>query len=139
MLRGLVVDCAHRHLPTFQHLQIGIGEIVVVVAEIALRGQTVGVGTHLYVQTVESGLLRVVGAAPVGDHDSVESPFIAQDVLEQTLVVAGVLTLIAVVGAHYAPHLAILHGLLEGRKIYLIERTVADFDVNSAAPFLPDC
>ena len=132
----LVVDGLHRHLAAAQHLQIGLGQVVLVVAERALRGQAVGVGAHLDVEAVQRRLARVVGAAPVGDDAAVEAPLTAQNVVQQHAVVAAVLAQIAVVGAHDAPRAAVDHRPAEGRQVDLAQGPFADHDVDRSAPLL---
>ena len=43
---------------------------------------------------------------------------------------AGILSPYAVVGTHYAPRTALLHGSFECRQVDLVERTVAQTDVH---------
>ena len=72
-------------------------------------------------------------AAPVGDDHSVESPFSAQDVVEKVFVVAAVLVLIEVVGAHDGPCAAFLDCRLECGQVDFVERAVVDYHVGVVA------
>ncbi len=132
----LRIEGRHRHLTLLKHLTVGAGKIIIIISERTLRGQTVGVGTHLYVKTIEGSLLSVVCATPVCDNHAVEIPFPAQYILKQTLVVAAMLTPNLIVGTHYRPCTAILNCLLERRKIDLIQGTVTKVHIDCAAPLL---
>ena len=73
----------------------------------------------------------------VAHHQVFESPFIAQDLLQQTGVAAAGVVVETLVGAHHFAHLRILHQGLEGRHVGLPQ--VAGRDVGQvdgvAAPF----
>ena len=73
-------------------------------------------------------------AAPVGDYNTVELPVAFEDVVEQILVVAALLTFVLVVSAHNRPSLSFGNGSMEGGKVDFVERTVVDNDVDVSAP-----
>ena len=133
---GLVVERGRRSLALAQHVEIGSGQIVVVIGVAGSPAQTVGPRPELHVETVLGGLLRVVDAAPVGDDHPVERPVAFENVVQQILVVAAMLALIFIVGAHDRPGTALLDGRLEGRKVNLVQRPVTDLNVDAVAVHL---
>ena len=117
-------------------LLVGIGEVVVVVGIGLAHRQTVGPCAELEVETVLDGFIGIVTAAPVGDDDTVEAPVVLQNLVEHRGIMAVVLVLIEVVGAHDGPGSALLHSSLEGGQVYLVEGTVGDDDVHLMTVFL---
>lgn len=108
----LVVERRRRSLALAEHIEVGGGEVIVVVGVAGTPAQTVGPRTELHVETVLGGLLRVVRAAPVGDDHAVEGPVAFQNVVQQVAVVAAMLSLVFIVGAHDGPCAALLNGRL---------------------------
>ncbi|CCZ47875.1 predicted protein [Bacteroides sp. CAG:661] len=129
----LVVEFIHACPSVFQTLQIGLGQVIIVVRIACTRGKPVGPRTELQVEPVGNGLLRVVRAAPVRNDHTVEAPLSFQDVLQEIFVVAAVLALVQVVRAHDGPCLALLHSGLEGRQIDFIQGTVVHHDIQCRA------
>ena len=84
---GLVVNGLHRHLPLTQEREVWSREIIVVKRNIAFSSETIGIGSHLHIQTVGSRLLSIMGATPVRDHNPVEIPVALEDFVEHTGVV----------------------------------------------------
>ena len=82
---------------------------------------------------VLSAIEEVIDGVAVGEHDTVISPFVAQDVDEQAVAGAAGLALEALVGAHHLAHIAFLHQCLEGRKIGLPEVAVGGFHIHRVA------
>ena len=117
-------------------LFVGIGEVVVVVGVGLAHRQSVGPGAELQVKTISDGLIRVVATTPVRNHDTIESPVLFEDLVEHDFVVAVVLVLIEVVGAHDGPCTALLHSGLEGRQVDLVQGAVADDDIHLMTVFL---
>ncbi len=74
-----------------------------------------------------------MGAAPVAYHRSVKSPFPFEYIVEQILVVAGMLVFVQIVCTHYRPGASLCHRRLECREIYLIKGTVVDCDIGVVA------
>ena len=66
---------------------------------------------------------EVVDCPAVARHQSLESPFLAQDVVEQTRVSATRFTVETVVGTHNLLHISFLHQCLEGRQVGLPQIT----------------
>ena len=72
---GLVVDDRVGHFASQTLLIIGSAQVIVVIAEIAsLGGESVGIGSHLDIETIEDGFVGIVGSAPVGDDHTIEIP-----------------------------------------------------------------
>ena len=63
---------------------------------------------------------------PVRHRHTVESPFIAQYAGDESVVLAAVATVHAVVGRHYRPRLRFLDGALEPAQVDLAERPLSD-------------
>ena len=129
----LVVERRHRSLALAEHIEVGGGEVVVVVGVAGSPAQAVGPRTELHVETVLGGLLRVVRAAPVGDDHAVEGPVAFQNVVQQIPVVTAMLSLIFIIGAHDGPCTALLDSCLEGREVDFVQRTVVDRDIDAVA------
>lgn len=70
----LVVERRRRCLAFAQHVEIGSGQIVIVIGVAGSPAQAVGPRTELHVETVLCGLLRVVNAAPIGDDHPRRTP-----------------------------------------------------------------
>ena len=131
---GLVVDSRHGHFALFQHLQVGIGQEIVVVTKGTFRSQAVGVRTHLDIQSVDGSLVGVVRTAPVGNDHAVKTPVALQNLLEQQLMVAAVLAAEFIIRPHDGPCAPLLHGSLEGGQVEFVEGTVAGLHVDVSAP-----
>ena len=71
--------------------------------------------------------------AVVAQHVAREGPVVAQDRLEQVLVLARVLAVQAVVGAHDRADVRLVDGRLEGRKVDLAERALVDHHIDGVA------
>ena len=74
--------------------------------------------------------------APVGDHRTVEAPVAFENVVEQVAVVAAVLSLIFIIGAHDGPGATLLDGRLEGRKVDLVQGPVIHDDIDAVTVYL---
>lgn len=83
-----------------------------------------------------AGLASVVGTAPVGYDDSVEPPAVAQDSVEQPVVMAAVLMPYPVVGAHDGPRSAVGDPAAESGQIDFEQGAVGERHIDIAAPFL---
>ena len=69
-------------------------------------------------------------AVPVGHHEAVEAPLVAQDLGEEPPVVGGVLAGDLVVRAHDAPGAPVLDRSLERPEVQLAQRAFVDVDVD---------
>ena len=67
--------------------------------------------------------------APVGHHDALVAPFIAEDRGEEVLLLLGVFAVDLVVGGHHRPGLAFLDGNLEVLEVDLAQGPLADAGV----------
>ena len=76
-----------------------------------------------------------MNTSPVGDDNTVETPFAFQYVVQEVLVMATVLILIQVVGTHDGPGISFLNGRLEGGQVDFIEGTVVYDDVGRVAVY----
>ena len=75
---------------------------------------TVAAGGHFELVAALNALYPVVAAGPVGYHNAVETPFIAQDLFEQMMVFVSVCAVELVIGGHYRLGAALLDGDFEG-------------------------
>ena len=78
-----------------------------------------GRSRHLEIEAGKDPFGRGVEAEPVGHHDTVEAPFVAQDAPQQFDVVGGVRAVDPVVRAHHRPDAGLLHGHLEREQVQL--------------------
>lgn len=81
---------------------------------------------RLEVEPVVEAAVGRVDRQVVGDRVALEAPLVAQDLLEQRGVLAGVLTVDPVVCAHDRADLGLLDGGLELRQVDLAHRAVVD-------------
>ncbi len=81
---------------------------------------------HFEVEAGGKGADAVVHRAPVGDHETVEAPLVAEDAREQPRVLARVHTVDAVVRAHDRPRLGVLDDALEAAEVDLAQRALVD-------------
>ena len=123
----LVVEHRDRERAVLQPGQEGRGEEVLVVGL---------AGAHLEVEALQDGLAGVVGAAPVGDDAAREAPLALEHLVEQVVVVAGVLAAELVVGAHHRERPALAHSRLERRQVDLPQRPLVHLHVDRAAVLL---
>ena len=80
---------------------------------------------------------RIRPRKPVGHHDALKAPFIAQHILQQPGVFRGIGSVDPVVGSHDRPRTAFLDGDLETHQVQLAQRTLADLHVDGVAvPFM---
>lgn len=133
---GLVVELPSTHLAPAEQFEVGIRQVVIAVGIGRAPVQAVRPCAELHVEPLEDGLARIVHAAPVGDDHAVERPVALEDVVQQVLVVAAMLALVFIVGAHDGPGTALLHRSLEGREVDLVQGTVVDHHVDLMAPQL---
>ena len=132
----LLVEYRHRHLTLVDESLEGLGQIIVVVAKLALTQLTVSKGSHLDVESAKDSLLGIGGTAPVADQRTVPSPLFLQNAIEQGIVMTAMHVLPQVVGTHDAPYLGTLHGLLEGIEVNLAESTLRYVDIDGEAVYL---
>ena len=104
-----------------------------------LVGKSARIG-HFQVKPRLYALNAVVRGVPVAYHNSLESPFVAQNIGKKTLVVGSVFAVHAVVRTHYRPRLGFLHRAFECGHIYLAQGAfVHDRVYGHAARFLVVC
>ena len=70
--------------------------------------------------------VEVVDCTAVGNHEALEAPLVAQDVLEQAVAGAARVAFVAVVCAHHLLYLRLGDEFLEGRQVGLPEVALAD-------------
>lgn len=81
---------------------------------------------HLQIETRLEGGDAIEDRQPVGDDQAVESPLLAQDVVDEMTGFAGVLTVEQVVRRHHRPGPALLHHRLESGQVDLPEGALVD-------------
>ena len=139
--------CPREHLGGIEHseLEAGAQDAAEIDIDLGLGDEALGDGFHqgfvggtaFYVRTgkhcvggsaggirmstVVVGTVEIVDGAAVGNDYSAESPFVAEDVLEQPVAGAAGLALIPVVCAHHFLHVAFLDDHPEGGEIGLPE------------------
>ena len=107
------------------------GDLAVFDGFLQRRVEVVVVAGHLLIEAVERGLDGAVGRAPVGDDPALELEVLLQDLVEQVVVLAGVVAFDEVVGAHDAGGVGDADGDLEGEQVglahgFLVEQNVDD-------------
>ena len=132
----LLIEFLHRVPTLLDALLIGIGQVVAVVGIGLAHRQTVGPGAEFQVEPVLHSLVGIVAATPVTDHHAIEAPVLLQNLVEHDIIVAVVLVLIEVIGAHDGPCPTLLDGGLEGRQVYLMQGPVANDDIHLMAVLL---
>ena len=78
----------------------------------------------------------VVGAAPVGDDGAVKAPLVAEDVLEQMLVLVGIDAVHEVVGAHDGHRVGLASDDLKPGEVDLAQRALVEDGVGRLAAHL---
>ena len=120
-----VIERCHGKVAGLELCQIGGGQIV---------GGVIGrARSHFQVHAVGGGLVGIVDAAPVRHDQSLEAPFLFEDLIEQVGILAAVLPAELIVGAHDAQRAAFLDGGAEGGQINLAQRALVHEDVDGAA------
>ena len=84
------------------------------------------VGRHLEVEPGGDRRDAVVDRAPVGHHEPVEAPLVAQHLGEQPVVLRRVGAVDLVVGAHHRPRPRLLDDALEAGQVDLAQRALVD-------------
>ena len=87
-------------------------------------------------EPVAHSLVGIMAASPVGDYHTIEAPVLLQDLVEHDIIVAVVLVLIEIVGAHDSPGTTLLHSGLESGQVDLVQGTIADDDIHLMTVFL---
>ena len=88
---------------------------------------------HLEIQPRGGCSYGALGAVPVGDDEAIEAPVLFEDLREQARIVARRRPVHGVVGGHHRPGTGLAHGGLEGRKVYLAQRTLTDLGADRHA------
>lgn len=102
------VDVAFLDVAVFHGFLQRVGEVVIV--EIRRDGQ-------FDIHADFGAGFGVAHRAPVGNDETVETVFVAQDVVEQLLVFAAFGAVDEIVGAHDGEHAAVLYRRFEGRQV----------------------
>lgn len=102
------VDVAFLDVAVFHGFLQRVGEVVIV--EIRRDG-------HFDIHADFGAGFGVAHRAPVGNDETVETVFVAQDVVEQLLVFAAFGAVDEIVGAHDGEHAAVLYRRFEGRQV----------------------
>ena len=123
------VQFLRTYFARFDTLQIRHSQIIVIISVAAAIGKTIRPASELHIKTVCNSLISIVRAAPVGNDHTVEAPFASQDIVQQILVVAGMLTFIQVISSHDRPRFTFLNGRLESGQIDFIQGTVVYYDI----------
>lgn len=97
---------------------------------LAVDGRRAG---HGDVEAALDGGLGGAGGHPVGDVVAVESPFAAQDFVDQVVVLGHRRAVDRVVGGHDAPRVGVLDDELEGRQVQLAQGAFGDQVVHREA------
>ncbi len=87
----------------------------------------------VHIEAGERGLDGGVGAAPVGEDEALELPVALEDLVEDVVVLAGVVAVDAVVGAHDAGGFGEADGDLEGEQVGLAHGALVDEGVVGVA------
>ena len=74
-----------------------------------------------------------MSATPVGDDNAVEAPLAFENLIQQAVVVAGVLAVEVVVCTHNRPATTLLNGCLEGGEVDFIQSTVVQYRLGGVA------
>ena len=90
---------------------------------VTVESATLAAG-HFEIHTRFDAFGAIVHCAPVADYDSVISPFVAQDVVEEAFVVAQIRAVQAVVGAHNRGWFFCFDDMLESRHIDFTQSTL---------------
>lgn len=90
-------------------------------------------GGHFEVETCFEGGDALVDGAPVGDDESFESPFLAEDLREELAVLGGVGAVDLVVGAHDGPGLGFADRGFEGGEVDLAQGALVDAGIDAHA------
>ena len=132
---GFFVHHFHRYFSFTNHLQVVLGQEVIVITEFRLRSQAVGIRAHFYIKSIHGCFVRIVCSSPVGNYTSVESPLSFQDIIIQQFAMSGVHTTHLIICTHNTPYTATLHSRFKCRKINFIQGTVGQLHINIASPF----
>ena len=127
------VQFLRTYFARFDTLQIRHSQIIVIISVAAAIGKTIRPASELHIKTVCNSLISIVRAAPVGNDHTVEAPFASQNIVQQILVVAGMLTFIQVISSHDRPRFTFLNGRLESGQIDFIQGTVVYYDIGGVA------
>ena len=119
-----------------QQFPVWRSKVIIIVSIGGAHRKTVCPCSELKVKTVGDSLLGVMCTAPVANHHTVEAPLLLQYLVQQYVVVTVMLVLIEIIGTHYSPCLALLHGSLEGREIDFAKGAVAHYNVHLMAMLL---
>ena len=128
---GVLGECWLGLINKMQHPAHGVVEDGLVQGPIAYGGDDRGVADpeirrHLKIKTAAQGRNPIMNRTPVGYHQTLEAPFLAQDLGQQPVVLRAVGAIQLVVGAHDRPRLRGLHDPLERRQIDLAEGPLVD-------------
>lgn len=120
------------HLPRTR-IQLVLEDLVRLDRELERLAAEAGRAGHLQVQPGQGGLDRRVAAVPVAHDQALPPPLLAQQLVQQPLVVAAKGAVDAVVARHEAARPAVPHGQLERLEINLAQGAVGDDGVGGVA------
>ena len=126
---NLVIQFGSTYLTRFDTLKIRICKIIIVVSIAGTTGKSVRPTAELQIKSVGDCLIGIMSSTPVAHHDTVESPFAFQDIVQQIFIVTAMLVLVQIIRSHDAPGMSFLNSRLKGRKINLVKRTVVDYNI----------
>ncbi len=109
------------------------GDLAVFYCFLERRVEVVVVAGHLLVEAIQCRLDGAVGRAPVGDDPALELEVLLQDLVEQVVVLAGVVAFDEVIGAHDAGRVGDADGDFEGEQVGLAHGFVVEQDVDFGA------
>ena len=103
---GRIVDNAGgehaAHDATDHVVQAGLRNLAVLYGFLEGLAEVVVVAGHVLVESAEGGLDGAVGCAPVGEHKTFKLEVFLEDLIEEVVVLAGVVAIDEIVGAHDA-------------------------------------
>jgi hypothetical protein len=100
-----------------------------------LRRVTDGAG-HLEVETCGERLRRGIDRTPIGHHEPLVAPLVAQNALDEVVVFRTVLLVNAIVSRHQTTRVALLDGDFEGSEIHLVQGAFVDVGAGEVAVVL---
>ena len=99
----LVVKLAGAVLAFLYTFYIRSGHEVIVIGIGSTHGKSVGPGAKFHVKSVLHSLVGIVSTTPVAHHHTVKLPVTLQNLVESPLIVAVMLVLVEIIGAHDGP------------------------------------
>ncbi len=114
-----VIEAGHGNLPAFHRLLESLAEVI------GFR--------HLEVQTGVGRLGCAMRGAPVGDDETLKAKVFLQSLVEEIVVLAGVIAVHQVIGAHHSARIGPLEGNLEAEQIAFAHGPLAHLHIDERA------